>query len=61
MVNELFSWLLDIPRVIAQFGSWLTSPLYPPYISISPLALFGISGFSVLIFIIGLHVVRLFI
>lgn len=61
MFETLFKWLLDIPQVIAQFGSWLTNPIYPPYITISPLALFGIGGGSVIIVLIGVHVVRLFI
>lgn len=61
MVNELFNWLLEIPQVIAGFGSWLMSPLYEPYIKLSPLALLGVGGISTIIIIIGVHVVRLFV
>lgn len=61
MVNELFNWILQIPQTIASFGSWLMSPIYDPYIKLSPLALLGIGGVSTIIIIIGVHVVKLFI
>ena len=61
MEEGLFNWVLNIPQVVAQFGSWLVNPIYDPYITLSPLALLGISGVSVIIAIIGIHVVRLFV
>ena len=61
MDSSLFEWVLNIPSVVAGFGSWLTNPIYPPYIDISPLGLFGLGGVGVIIAIIGVHVVRLFI
>lgn len=61
MEEGLFNWVLNIPQVVAQFGSWLVNPIYDPYITLSPLALLGISGVSVIVAIIGIHVVRLFV
>lgn len=58
-MENLFQWMLDIPLVVAEFGNWLTEPLQ--VINISPLALLGIAGVSVIITIIGIHIVRLFV
>lgn len=61
MENTLFKWLLDIPQTIASFGNWLVSPLAKGYIDISPLALLSVAGVSIIVVIIGVHIVRLFI
>lgn len=61
MDSALFDWVLNIPYVMAEFTKWLTEPLAPPYISLSPLALFGIGGVGVLTTIIVVHIVKLFL
>lgn len=61
MENTLFEFLLDIPRVIANFSGWLVSPISERYLNISPLGLLGVGGFSILVGIIIVHVVKLFI
>lgn len=61
MADSLFNWLLGIPQTIASFGEWLTTPLKEGYIDISPLALFSVAGVSIIVVIIGVHIVRLFI
>ena len=61
MTTELFNWLLQIPQALAEFGNWLTNPLYAPYITMSPLELLGVAGVSVIIGIIVIHIVRLFV
>lgn len=60
MVNEIVNFLLGIPQTIATFGSWLVTPLGNG-ITLSPLALLGVGGVSVIIGLIGLHIVRLFV
>lgn len=60
MVNELVNFLLGIPQAVASFGSWLTTPLGNG-LNISPLALFGVGGVSVITGIIAIHIVRLFL
>lgn len=60
MENTLYNWLLNIPQTIAGFGNWLVKPIGNG-IDISPLGLLGVGGISVLIVIIGVHVVKLFI
>lgn len=60
MENTLWQFLLGIPQYLAQFSDWLLSPIGNG-IDVSPLGLFGIGGATVLIFIIGVHVVRMFV
>lgn len=61
MEQMLFDWVLQIPQTVASFGNWLTNDLQIGSWSISPLGLLGIGGVSVVIGIIGVHIVRLFI
>ena len=61
MENTLFNWLLEIPQTIANLCNWLISPISEKYINISPLGLLGIGGTTILLVIIGVHVVKLFI
>lgn len=61
MENTLFNFLLEIPKAVANFGSWLVSPINEKYINISPLGLLGVAGTTFLIAIILVHVVKLFI
>ena len=61
MDRTLFEWLMNIPVVISNFGNWLVSPIYQPYITLSPLELLGIGGITTIIAIIGVHIVRLFV
>lgn len=61
MYQELYNWVLEIPQTLAQFGTWLTEPIKPGLIDLSPLALLGIGGVSVLIGLIVVHVVKLFV
>lgn len=56
MNNELFNFLLNIPLTLSEFGAWLVEPL--PYVNMSPLALFGLSGITLLL---GIHLLRLFV
>ena len=61
LYQELFNWLLEIPQTLAEFGNWLNTPIYDPYINISPLGLLGIGGISFIIALIIIHVIKLFI
>lgn len=61
MEIAIFNWLLQVPQAVGQFANWLTSDLQIGEWSISPLGLFGIGGTTILIGIIGVHIVRLFI
>ena len=54
MDNTLFNWLFDFMRELCNIGNWFIQPL--PYINISPISLFTISGFNI---VIGLHIVHL--
>lgn len=56
MVDRLFSWLLEIPVILAQFTNWIIQPL--PVINISPLALLSVGGIGLLI---AFHLTRLII
>lgn len=47
MENVLITWLLDLIREFAKFGTFLTQDL--PYIGISPLSLFSFTGLTILI------------
>lgn len=55
-MENIFKWLLDLPRMFGEFGEWLNTPL--DYIGLTPLALFGIGGLTA---VIGVKVVRLFV
>lgn len=61
MESELFNFLLQIPQTISKLSSWLMSPISEKYLNISPLGLLGITGTSLLIAVILVHVVKLFI
>lgn len=61
MVQQLIDWLLQIPQACAKMGEFLLSPIYEPYIRQTPLELFSVAGVSVIVVIIGVHVVKLFI
>lgn len=61
MSETIFKWVLEIPQAVANFGGWLVSPINAQYLNISPLALLGIAGTTVIIAIIGVHIVRLFV
>lgn len=62
MYQQLIDWVLNIPQVVASFGSWLIEPIKEGYFNnVSPLGLFSIAGVSIIIAIIGVHVVRLFV
>lgn len=61
MIETLFNFLLEIPQAVANMGEWLVSPMSEKYLNISPLALFGIGGTSIIIGIIIVHVVKMFI
>ena len=54
MENTLFQWLFDMLGEFAKFGNWIVTPL--PYLNVSPLALFGFGGITLLI---GFLLVRL--
>ena len=54
MDRTLFNWILSLPGEFAKFGSWLTTPL--PNLNISPLAIFGLTGLTI---IVGFLIVRL--
>lgn len=53
-MQQLWSWVINLPLVFAQFFEWLTTDL--PYLNISPLSLFTFSGLTILI---GFLLVRL--
>lgn len=53
-MQQLWSWVINLPLVFAQFFEWLTTDL--PYLNISPLSLFTFGGLTVLI---GFLLVRL--
>lgn len=55
-MNQLFTWLLNLTNVFAQFSSWLTTPLQ--YFNISPLEMFTVGGLTALI---SIHLVKLFL
>lgn len=61
MEQTLFNFILEIPRVISLFGTWLVSPISEKYLNISPLGLLGIGGVSFIVILISVHVVRLFV
>lgn len=61
MEQTLFDFLLEIPKLVSLFASWLVSPLSEKYLNISPLALLGFGGFTILVSIIAIHIVKLFI
>lgn len=46
-MNDLVRWLVDLPKMFAQFGEWLVTPL--DNIGFSPLALFGVTGITAII------------
>lgn len=46
-MNALVDWLVKLPQMFGQFGSWLVEPL--PYIEMPPLALFGVAGITAII------------
>lgn len=56
MDTTLFDWLLSLIYEMSYFSTWLTSQL--PLINISPLALFGYTGITLLI---SWHLTRLII
>lgn len=60
MAQDLFNWVLSIPQTIAGFTDWLVTPIGHG-IDLSPLMLLSLGGVGIVIFIIGLHVVRLFV
>lgn len=59
MEQQLFDFLMNVPQTIGAFSNWLMSPIYAPYINVSPITLFSVGGVSVIIWILGIHVVRL--
>lgn len=61
MFETLWRFVLEIPQAVANFGNFLISPISEKYLNISPLALLGIGGTTILISIIIVHVVKLFI
>lgn len=60
MEQEIFKTIINIPQMIAQFASWFVTPLSDK-INISPLGLLSIAGASVIIALVGIHIVRLFV
>ena len=61
MTNQIFDILLGIPQYLAQFGSWLTTPINEQFFNISPLGLFGVGGGAFVIALLGIHIIKLFI
>lgn len=59
MAEIIYDWIIDIPIAVAEFGKWLTTDL--KILGVTPLSLLGIGGASVIITIIGVHIVKLFI
>lgn len=55
MASTLWSWVINLPLVFAQFGEWLTTDL--PYLNISPLMLFSFAGLTALIIILLVRLV----
>lgn len=61
MFEELFNFLLEVPQALANFGTWLITPISEQYLNISPLGLLGVSGTAIVISLILVHVVKLFL
>lgn len=61
MEQTLFDFILDIPKFVSLFATWLLNPINETYLNISPLGLFSVAGFSIFIGIIAIHIVRLFV
>lgn len=55
-MEGIFDFILNILSVFAGFGDWLVTPL--DYINLSPLGLISVGGIT---FLIGIHIVKLFI
>lgn len=53
-MQQLWSWVINLPLVFVDFFNWLTTDL--PYINMSPLSLFTFGGLTILI---GFLLVRL--
>ena len=47
MVNELVKWITNLIPEFVKFGAWLTTPLQ--YVNLSPLALLGFTGLTIII------------
>lgn len=60
MEQKFFEFILQIPKTIANLCEFLLTPIHSQYLNISPLGLFSAVGTTLLITIIGVHVVRLF-
>jgi len=61
MEQTLFEFLLEIPKVISLFATWLVSPINERYLNISPLGLLSVGGFALLTGLIITHVIKLFL
>ena len=59
MEQELFNLLMNVPQTIGAFSNWLMSPIYAPYINVSPITLLSVGGVTAVIWLIAIHVVRL--
>lgn len=56
MEQNIFNWVLDIPSILSQFGSWLFTEL--PYIKMSPIAIFTIGGIGAILVLHLIHLVN---
>lgn len=56
MVNQIWSFIIDIPKQLAPFTEWLFTEL--PYVHIAPIALFGIGGFTIILTFHLIHLVN---
>lgn len=54
MEQNIFNWVISIPRVLSQFTSWLFTKL--PYINLTPISIFTLTGISV---ILVFHLIKL--
>jgi len=56
MARELWDFILNSFKNISGFAEWLTTKL--PYVNISPLAIFGVAGFSAIMILHLIHLVN---
>lgn len=52
---------MNIPLYLAKVGEWLTEDYDFIWFEASPLTLFTVGGFALVLVIVGVHVVRLFV
>lgn len=59
-MNVVTDWLLQLPRTLGQFGTWLTSPI-SDLMPFSPLEMLGTSALVVVGIILVAKVIHLII